>query len=93
MTVAFAAFLIVFGSHVRPYDSPAGQVALLVVVGMFTAGFAWLRRLSAADPADAYLARPGRPAWTNPADVRLVTGLTGLSAQAHAVRADPGAAR
>jgi Flp pilus assembly protein TadB len=94
MTVAFAAFLIVFGgAYVRPYDSPAGQAALLVVVGMFAAGFAWLRRLSAADPFDASLVRPGRPAWTNPADVRLVTGLTGLSAQAHPVRADPGAAR
>jgi tight adherence protein B len=103
MTIAFAAFLIVFGgAYVRPYGSSAGQAALLVVVGMFATGFAWLRRLSAADPAEAYLARPGRPAWTNPADVRLVTGLTGLtglSAQAGSspladgVRAEPGAAR
>lgn len=100
MTVAFAAFLIVFGgAYVRPYNTPAGQAALLVVVGMFAAGFVWLRRLSAADPAEAYLARPGRPTWTNPADVRLVTGLTGLSAKAdlssHAdgVRAEPGAVR
>jgi tight adherence protein B len=46
MTVAFAAFLIMFGgAYVRPYDGPAGQGALLVVVGMFAAGFAWLRRL------------------------------------------------
>jgi tight adherence protein B len=100
MTVAFAAFLIVFGgTYVRPYNTPAGQAALLVVVGMFAAGFAWLRRLSAADPAEAYLARPGRPAWTNPADIRLVAGLAGLSGQAatssHAdgVRAEPGAVR
>jgi tight adherence protein B len=94
MTLAFAAFLIVFGgAYVRPYDGLAGQAALLVVVGMFATGFAWLRRLSAADPAEAYLARPGRPAWANPADVRLVTGLTGLSAQADGVRAEPGVVR
>ena len=80
MTVAFAAFLIAFGgAYVRPYGSAAGQVALLVVVGMFAAGFAWLRQLSAADPAAAYLSRPGRPSPVNPAQSRLIAGLTGPS--------------
>jgi Flp pilus assembly protein TadB len=80
MTVVFAAFLVVFGDeYVRPYATPAGQVALGVVVGLFGAGFAWMRRLSAADPTAAFLTRPGRPAWNDPAEVALVAGLTGRS--------------
>lgn len=80
MTVAFAVFLILFGGqYVKAYDSPAGQVALLVVVGLFAAGFAWMRKLAADDPTAAFLTRPGRPVWADPDEVRLVAGLTGLS--------------
>lgn len=79
MTVVFAAFLIAFGgTYVRPYDTAAGQVALLVVVAMFATGFAWLRQLSAADRVAAFLARPGRPAGQSPDEVLLVASLTGL---------------
>jgi Flp pilus assembly protein TadB len=80
MTVAFAGFLIVFGgAYVAPYNSPGGQVALLVVVGFFASGFAWMRKLADDDQPAAFLNRPGRPVPTDPAEVRLVAGLTGLS--------------
>ncbi len=78
MTIAFAVFLTVFGgAYVRPYDTPAGQIALGVVVAMFAAGFAWMRRLSATDPAQPFLTRPGSPVPT--ADLQVVTALTGAS--------------
>ncbi len=77
VTVAFAAFLVAFGgAYVRPYDTPAGQLALLVVVAMFASGFAWMRRLSASDEAAAFLARPGRVAGADPDEARLVAALT-----------------
>lgn len=61
LTIAFAAFLIVFGgAYVRPYDTPAGQVALAVVVAMFAAGFTWMRHLSASRRPAAFLHRPGQ---------------------------------
>ncbi|WP_088284995.1 type II secretion system F family protein [Kineosporia sp. A_224] len=83
MTVVFAGFLILFGGdYVKPYDTLAGQIALLVVVALFATGFAWMRKLAADDPVAAFLNRPGRPAWTDPAEVRLVASLTGLSAAA-----------
>jgi Flp pilus assembly protein TadB len=60
LTLAFAVFLVVFGgTYVRPYDTPAGQIALTVVVGMFAAGFTWMRHLSAAEQPPAFLHRPG----------------------------------
>jgi Flp pilus assembly protein TadB len=60
LTLAFAAFLVVFGgTYVRPYDTPAGQTALAVVVAMFALGFTWMRHLSAAEQPPAFLHRPG----------------------------------
>jgi len=45
---------------VAPYGTPAGQVALAVVVAIFAAGFAWLRSLSRAETPERILS--GRPA-------------------------------
>jgi tight adherence protein B len=78
ITIGFAVFLVVFGgAYVKPYAAPAGQVALLVVIGMFAAGFAWMRRLSGAAQPAPFLTRPGRP--VDPADAELVATLTGLT--------------
>ncbi len=83
LTIAFAVFLTVFGGqYVEPYDSAAGQVALLVVLVMFAAGFAWMRQLSGSAPVLPFLARPGvRP---QAQDLAVVANLTGLSASAAA---------
>lgn len=83
MTIGFAAFLVLFGgAYLRPYDSPAGQVALTVVLGMFATGFAWMRQLSGSAAALPFLARPGRD--IDPADLAVVASLTGLSPTAAA---------
>jgi tight adherence protein B len=81
MTIAFAAFLVVFGgAYVQPYDSPAGQVALAVVLAMFASGFAWMRRLAGSAVPLPFLARPGqRP---DPQDLAVVASLTGLTRSA-----------
>jgi hypothetical protein len=45
-TAAMAVGLVVFNrGYLHPYDSPAGQVVLAVVGGMFAVGFRWLHRL------------------------------------------------
>jgi Flp pilus assembly protein TadB len=45
-------------SYVAPYRSPAGQLVLAVVVGIFAVGFAWLARLSAIPTPRRFLAGP-----------------------------------
>jgi tight adherence protein B len=92
ITIGFAVFLVLFGgAYVAPYSTPAGQVALLVVIGMFAAGFAWMRRLSGAAPAEPFLSRPGRP--VDPEQTRLVASLTGLPAPGATSATVPGVRR
>ena len=80
VTVTFAVFLAVFGGdYIKPYDTPVGQAALLVVIGIFVAGFAWMRRLSGGDDPAAFLERPG--ATPDPEQERLVAALTGQPTQ------------
>ncbi len=69
ITVAFVLGLTLFNrSYVEPYSSAVGQVVLLVILGCFAAGFAWMRRLAAFDMPERFLfsgsssaatARPG----------------------------------
>ena len=76
MTLAFVVFLHVFGgTYIEPYGSLSGQIALAVVISLFAGGFAWMRKLAAADPGQAFLARPG--AVMPAADVQVVAQLTG----------------
>jgi Flp pilus assembly protein TadB len=61
VTIAIGVFLVVFsGSYIAPYGTPAGQVALAVVVGIFAAAFLWMRELSAQQPVAPFVARPGQ---------------------------------
>jgi tight adherence protein B len=78
LTVGFAIYLTVFSrEYVQPYATVSGQIALGVVLAMFAAGFAWMRRLSAGRDVQPFLVRPGLD--IDPADVRVVSALTGLS--------------
>ena len=78
LTVAFGLYLTVFSrDYMRPYDSPGGQVALAVVLGMFAAGFAWMRQLSEGPTVQPFLARPGQ--GPSDQDVQVITTLTGVS--------------
>lgn len=48
--LVFAALLVVFNpSYVSEYGSLLGQAVLVVVAGLFGAGFAWMRRLARFD--------------------------------------------
>jgi Flp pilus assembly protein TadB len=61
--------------YVQPYEGPAGQLALLVVVGLFMAGLLWLRRLATPSRTERFFVRveedaagtvpAGRPAGTS----------------------------
>ncbi|MCE0536065.1 type II secretion system protein [Kineosporia rhizophila] len=75
ITIAFAGYLAVFSrEYVEPYASVTGQIVLVVVLGMFGAGFAWMRRLAMTPDTARFLATPG----TQPSDeeIRLVATLT-----------------
>lgn len=41
--------------YLAPYDTPTGQVVLVVVVALFAAGFAWMKRLSGIDMPARFL--------------------------------------
>lgn len=45
--------------YVQVYDSPAGQLVLAVIVGVYAAGFLWMRRLARTDPPQRLLAGGG----------------------------------
>ncbi|MDF5751267.1 type II secretion system F family protein [Spongiactinospora sp. TRM90649] len=48
--VGFAVLLVVWNpSYVQEYDDALGQAVLVVVAGLFGAGFAWMRRLARFD--------------------------------------------
>ncbi|MEV0967316.1 type II secretion system F family protein [Microtetraspora glauca] len=55
--LAFAAILVIFNrSYVEEYGSVLGQAVLVVVAGLFGAGFAWMRRLARFDKPARILA-------------------------------------
>ncbi|GAA2888587.1 type II secretion system F family protein [Streptosporangium fragile] len=57
--VAFAVALVVFNpSYVAEYDDALGQAVLVVVAGLFGAGFAWMRRLARFDKPARLLGLP-----------------------------------
>ncbi|SDH81213.1 type II secretion system F family protein [Nonomuraea jiangxiensis] len=48
--LAFAGILVVFNpAYVEEYEDALGQAVLVVVAGLFGAGFAWMRRLARFD--------------------------------------------
>jgi Flp pilus assembly protein TadB len=75
ISLGMVAYLAVFNrAFIAPYASPAGQLALAVVLGMFGAGFLVLRRAVASPKRAAFLPRPGLE--PDLAGLRLVAGLT-----------------
>ena len=59
VTIVFAVLLVVFGGdYIKPYSTVAGQVMLALVVGIFAAAFAWLRRLADQHPVARFLRWP-----------------------------------
>jgi Flp pilus assembly protein TadB len=50
-----ALLTVINPSYVAPYDSPTGQVVLLVVVACFAGGFYWMKKLSGIDTPQRFL--------------------------------------
>ena len=74
VTVLIGGFLVLFsGAYIAPYSTPAGQLALAVVVGIFAAAFLWMRRLSAQQPVAPFLTRPGQQ--PDSAENRVLTAM------------------
>lgn len=58
VSVAVVLGLAIFNkSFVQPYSTVTGQMVLLVVIGLFAAGFYWLRRLSSVETPARFLQR------------------------------------
>jgi Flp pilus assembly protein TadB len=56
ITVAFVLGLTLFNrSYVEPYSGTVGQLVLLLILGCFAAGFAWMRHLSAFEVPERFL--------------------------------------
>jgi tight adherence protein B len=92
VTVAIAAYLTAFGgAFMRPYDSPAGQVALAAVGALFAAGFAWMRHLATDQDTAPFLSAAGRR--VDPAHTSIVAALTGVASNAPGPRGRPGSAK
>ncbi|MET0468924.1 MAG: type II secretion system F family protein [Aeromicrobium sp.] len=65
ISVFFVLGLTLFNrDYVEPYDSFLGQIVLLIVLGLFGAGFMWMRRLSVFELPARFLfqAEPVEPA-------------------------------
>jgi Flp pilus assembly protein TadB len=59
VAVGVALLMAVFNhSYVKIYDQPLGQVMLLVVAGLYAAGFFWLRKLAHFDAPERLLSEP-----------------------------------
>ncbi|MEU5883145.1 type II secretion system F family protein [Spirillospora sp. NPDC047279] len=65
VSVGTALLLAIFNhSYVEPYDDFLGQLVLCLVIGLYAAGFLWLRRLSKHELPSRFLGgdpRPGVP--------------------------------
>jgi Flp pilus assembly protein TadB len=67
VSVGLALGLALFNrSYLRAYDSPVGQFVLVLVVGLYAAGFVWMRRLATFEEPERLLAGPS-PAVADPA--------------------------
>ena len=81
ITVAFVLGLTLFNrEYVEPYSGAVGQVVLLVILGLFAAGFAWMRRLAAFEVPERFLFATGlhRAGGTPMTTVMLVGACVGL---------------
>lgn len=56
VTVVFVLGLAIFNpTYVAPYNSPAGQIVLVVILGFFAVGIMWLRSLAKFEQPERFL--------------------------------------
>jgi Flp pilus assembly protein TadB len=71
VTVTFVLGLSLFNKkYVAPYSTPIGQMVLLVILGLFAAGFFWLRRLASFETPERFLHARDRIASADPGGIR-----------------------
>lgn len=59
-TLVFAAGLVMFNrDYLRPFDSPVGQLSLLLVGALFATAFAWMTKISRFREPDRFLTELG----------------------------------
>ena len=76
IVLAVATFLVVFSqSYTAPYRTVGGQVALAIVMGLFTTSFVWIRKLASAKPVTPFLPQAGQA--IDPMEQRIISALTG----------------
>ncbi|HZU54879.1 MAG TPA: type II secretion system F family protein [Actinocrinis sp.] len=63
VVVVFVLGMAIFNRHfVEPFGTPVGQLVLAIVLGLFAAGFIWLRRLAKVESPSRFLLRHTVPA-------------------------------
>jgi Flp pilus assembly protein TadB len=73
VSVGLALGLAVFNqSYVRAYRSPVGQLVLVLVAGLYAAGFVWMRRLATFEEPERLLIGVS-PALAEPAQAAAVS--------------------
>jgi Flp pilus assembly protein TadB len=72
--------------YVHVYDSPLGQLVLVVVVALYAAGFIWMRRLATFDAPERLLTGPPPVLPADPETTGLATGGPETAGSAHAGR-------
>lgn len=56
VTIVFVVGLSIFNpGYVEPYNSPVGQIVLLFILGLFAAGFLWMRALATFEMPERFL--------------------------------------
>jgi Flp pilus assembly protein TadB len=62
LIVGFTIFAVLNHSYSAPFGTPAGQVVLALVAGLYAAGLTWLHRLGKIKTASRFLSADGAPA-------------------------------
>ena len=73
-------------SYVHVYDSPLGQLVLVVVVALYAAGFIWMRRLATFDAPERLLTGPPPVLPADPEAAGLATAGPETAGSAHGGR-------
>jgi hypothetical protein len=61
ITLVFTLGILIVGhGYFRPFGTPAGQIALLAVAGLFACGFASMNRLSRPQPMPRLFSSEGK---------------------------------
>ena len=75
VSVGLALGLALFNqSYLRTYGSPVGQLVLVLVVGLYAAGFVWMRRLATFEEPERLLIGVPRRLPSQPRRPRLRPG-------------------